>query len=179
MYNASTPSKQVGFTLIEVLIVVAIISVMTSVILFSIDLTGTQKARTLAKEIRFTMRYASDEAILTGTPHAIELSKNSRQLTVLTYAQGGWKKSQLTQAIKWGEAINISLVVGDAVVEEKDEDEEGGKSEKPYVLFWSTGLWEPTGGFRMTVDGLPYMELNWTASGKMEQNYLERNDEQF
>lgn len=122
------------------------------------------------------MRYISDEAILTGIPYALELSRKTRQFVPLEYVNGSWRKSNVVSSLNWDDSIDISLVVDGVTIEEEDPDD-GAESDKPYILFWSTGLWEPTGGIKMVVDGFPYLLLNWTASGKMEQKPLQDDEE--
>ena len=173
-----------GFTLIEILVVVMIISIATGMALLSVDVTGHQKARTFIKEVRFLMHNLSNEAILSGNPHGLRWNRKAGTVTPLIYQSNHWKQAANMQKITWRGFATASLVIDGMVLDEiKDKagdnkkkvlrgfNEEKKRPDLPAVLFWSTGLWEPAGEIKIEIEGISYADIIWTASGRTSVQY--------
>ena len=171
------PAAAHGFTLIEIMAVVVIISIAAAVAMLSVDVTGRQKARTFAKELQFTMRHISNEAVLTGNPYALEFDLRAQRLTPLVYSAGAWRRSAEVDALGWGKHFMMKLIVDGVDLDEQEESRADDAARVvPKILFWTTGLWQPAGGVELLIEGFPYLRLTWTASGKMKMTFP-REDE--
>lgn len=180
--NRGKRAFRAGFTLIEVMIVVVIVSVATTVVLFSLDVTGQQKARTFVKELRFLMHNLSNEAILTGHPHGLQWERKSQTAAPVIYKGNQWSRASDMESVSWRGFAKAVLAIDGVELEEEDGQSEHvvvgeDKTEKnksanlPEILFWSTGLWEPAGEIRIEIDSLPYVSVVWTAGGRTALQY--------
>ncbi len=165
-----------GFTLIEIMVVVIIISIVTAVALLSVDVTGHQKARTFAKELQFMMRHISNESVLTGNPYALEFDRKAQKLTPLVYISGAWRRATEIELLDWDPPMTIKMVADGIDLEEQEESDENTKRILPKISFWTNGLWEPAGGMELLIEGLPYLNIVWTSSGKMEAKLPQENE---
>ena len=180
-----------GFTLLEILVVVVIISVITTVTLFSVDVTGHQKARTFVKEIRFLMNNLSSEAILSGNPHGLQWERRSQKAVPVVYKGNGWSTASRMKSVGWRGFAKVSLFIDGVSLEEAEEEEKDVSADirvvgmrrpkekrrnPPEILFWSTGLWEPAGEIKIEIDSLPYADIIWTASGRTTIRYPDEDD---
>ena len=174
-----------GFTLIEVMVVVIIISVIVSSILFSVDLTGNQKARTAISNVQLLMRGLSNEAILEGNHYGIKWDRPQQRFVPIVDSGNGWSTYSSNKGahpdfkpVSWKGFAEAMITVGGISFDERVKDEDGfysGQDEEeikslskgPLVEFWPTGLWQPAGEIQFFVAKKPYATLRWTASGRM------------
>ena len=71
-----------GFTLIELLITVLIIAVIARIVLPSTGPYQEGKLELAAADIAMALRYARDEALRTGTEHAVKVDNTTSRVTV-------------------------------------------------------------------------------------------------
>lgn len=179
-----------GFTLVEILVVLIIISVIATVTLMAVDVTGYQKSRAFVKDFRFLMRNLADEATLTGYPHAIQLDTAARAVKPVVFESGSWRPMADINALKWSDSMKVKMTVDGVDIDEfreNDDDEpeddflRGGfakeKKNPPEVTFWPIGLWHPAGTIELIIDSLPYVKFTWTPSGKMTTEYPQHEEE--
>ncbi len=69
--------KQNGFTLIEILIVIVIISIVACFAVLSINIYQNKRLETLANQLKNTLNLAQQEALLRPTTLGFEIKKNS------------------------------------------------------------------------------------------------------
>ena len=168
-----------GFTLIEILVVVVILSIVISTVLFSVDVTGFQKSRTFVKETRFLMRNLADEAILSGLAHGLQWQPVSRQMKPMVYRDGLWREVPKLDPVSWRGLAKVTLLINGLEIEQnKEEDQvsdskaaENSSTNPPTILFWSTGLWDPAGRIKIEIDSLPYADIVWTMGGRITTKY--------
>lgn len=162
-----------GFTLIEILTVIAAISVMLSMIMLSMGSVGLRKANSLAKETSFLMRTMADEAIMTGRRYGLVVDHGQRSLRPVGLGGGG----SGFEPIVWGADMQVVLRSTDLLndyeganfsAKQGNQDEQAG-STGPAVVFEPIGTWTSKGNtFVFIYDGQPVKRLTWTAIGRVK-----------
>jgi len=74
-----------GYTLVEMLIVVTIITLVATLALPSLSTGDTTKIDLAAKEVATAIRFARSEALRTGEGHGLTVSQATQQVTVERY----------------------------------------------------------------------------------------------
>ncbi len=106
-----------GFTLLEILIVLAIIAIMSSVITLNIGASSYLTFMSKAKKIAVTLSVLNEEAIYTDS--VIDCTINEANLECEKYKNGQWVDLNLNQIISWKWPNNIkvqSLVINGITV---------------------------------------------------------------
>jgi type II secretion system protein H len=80
-----------GFTLLETLVVVAIIAVMAGIILVSISGNEGNRVRTEAERLQQVMQMAADEAIFQKTEIGMSFTRHSYRFMQYDIVAGNWK----------------------------------------------------------------------------------------
>lgn len=76
MGNGKTTINK-GFTLIEILVVLIIITITTTVALLSVNQLGeSYQAQQLAKKLKLTLAYLHNQALAQATPYALAIKNN-------------------------------------------------------------------------------------------------------
>ena len=166
-----------GFTLIEILTVIAAISVMLSLAMFSMSSVGLRKANNLAKETSFLMRTLSDEAIMSGRRYGLRLNEAQRRLTPVVLGGGGRGAGHFSfEPIAWDADMRVALAstdLGDdyrgANFNAPRQSHDDGEHAGPAIVFEPLGLWRSRGNSLVfSHDGRPVKRLTWTAIGHIE-----------
>ena len=83
-------SRQVGYTLIELVIVVTILAIVAAIVVPAATSTGPEKELQLvAEEFAAAMRYARSESIRTGEPHGFRFLTNQERVRVFAADTSG------------------------------------------------------------------------------------------
>ena len=89
MRNVSL-SRQVGYTLTELMIVVTILAIVAAIVVPAVTSTGPEKELQLvANEFATAMRYARSESIRTGEPHGFRFFTNQYRIRVFSADTSG------------------------------------------------------------------------------------------
>ncbi len=178
-------SPVAGFTLIEVMVVMVIISIIVSSVLFSIDITGTQKTRTAISNIQLLMRGLANEAILEGEHYGLKYDRDQQRLTPVAERNSGWSVYSSPgegrpnfRPVSWKGIAEAEIITLGVSIDERRKDtanfysgqrEEDRKraAQGPLIEFSPTGLWEPSGEMRFFVSGRMYATIRWTAAGRV------------
>jgi len=119
------PAQDAGFTLVELLVVVAILSVLTVAATLSVATPAGGPSRDAA---RLQARYAAlqDAAILSGRPQGLRLGPDGLASAHLLSDGTGW---DLGRPLRWDGAASLTLDKGGAT----------GGSGSPNILFLPSG----------------------------------------
>jgi len=144
------PRRSSGFTLIEIMVVVAIIAIMVGAVVLRIDFqnTGTTM-RDNAQRTQLLMELASDQAIYSRQQLGIRFHPDSYEFYILTGNESGEGEWQILEdeRLKFRE-IPVEMefrvdITGLPIVLEELEDELANVTDddpiKPHVLFLSNG----------------------------------------
>ena len=167
------PIKQVGFTLVELLVVLVIIGCLVSLALFS---TGRNTERELQEEARrlaTVMTLLADEAVLENREYGLLI--NSTGYQVLSFAEdcACWSVSTDQQGYRLPEWVRLQLQLdgeplqlGGSVDKEADgeEDEADEQSVQPQLLLFSSGELSAF-SLRLEVRDLPQQAFAVSSDG--------------
>lgn len=165
--------RESGFTLIEILTVIAAISVMLSMVMLSMGSVGLRKANSLAKETSFLMRTMADEAIMTGRRYGLVLDHGRRSLRPTGLGGGG----SGFEPIVWGADMQVVLTSTDLLNDYEGanfsaaQEQQAKQTEAagPAVVFEPIGTWTSKANTLVFIyDGQPVKRLTWTAIGRIE-----------
>lgn len=76
--------KVSGFTLYELLIIVALLAILSAAALPSLNASDSQKLEASAREVADSIRFARAEAMRTGVAHGVRLDQTPARLRVFT-----------------------------------------------------------------------------------------------
>jgi len=175
-----------GFTLIEVMVVVAIIAIMVGTIILKIDLQNIGTiVRDTAQRTRLLMILASDQAIYSRQQLGIRFHPNSYEFYILNADEktgdGTWEIIE-DERLKYKEIpVDIEFQVeisGLPIVLEELEDEQAAATKedpiKPHVLFLSNGEMMPD--FRVVMADEEGEHEHALATGEVEPVVVEALD---
>ncbi|MCF6254077.1 MAG: prepilin-type N-terminal cleavage/methylation domain-containing protein [Thiomicrorhabdus sp.] len=122
--------QQQGFTLIELMVVVVIISVVTSVSVLS--LSGGDKSKLTAQQNQLKMLLSLVRDQSTFDRKLYLVVPDEAGLTTYIFAQNKWKKSPKVEFLAWKNGLTVQWSV-DKVFAQKQQLPEPG------WIFWPTG----------------------------------------
>ena len=96
-----------GFTLLEILIVLAIIAIMSSVVTLNINSSSYLTFMSSARKVAVTLSILNEEAIYTNS--VIDCVINDATLECEKYKNGTWVDLNLKQIISWKWPNNIKV----------------------------------------------------------------------
>ena len=79
------PQRQQGYTLLELVIVVSILSIIAAIAMPSFSPASDRKLTLAAEEVANAIRFARSEAIRTGEGHGLTISQATQKVTVKNY----------------------------------------------------------------------------------------------
>ena len=141
---ARVRTKQVGFTLIEIMVVVVIISVMSVAISLSLGGTSDRTARLQANRFIAVVNEVRDEAVIAGQDYALVVEEKAQTYAFTVARQSG--RTLVSDALFKTRSIDAEVKIEWQVFEVFEEDQEA----KPKVLITSLGDITP---FEMSFGG--------------------------
>lgn len=172
-----------GFTLIEIMVVVAIIAVMTGAVVLKVDFrnVGT-KVRDSAQRTGLLMLLAADEAIYSRQQLGIRFHPNNYEFYILSgneEGEGVWEIIEHPQLKFRDDSVEMEFRVdisGIPIVLEELEDEIANASDedpiKPHVLFLSNGEMMPD--FRIVIADESGEHEHAISTGEVEPVVVEQ-----
>lgn len=172
-----------GFTLIEIMVVVAVIAIMVGAVILKVDFQNVGvTVRDSAQRTRLLMILASDQAIYSRQQLGIRFHPNSYEFYILTEdeksGQGTWQILEDERLNFRKTPIDIDFEVeisGLPIVLEELEDEITNATDddpiKPHVLFLSNGEMMPD--FRVVMSDTDKEHEHAIATGEVEPVVIE------
>lgn len=100
-------SKQQGFTLIEIMIVLVIIAIMSGVVVLNVGASTYSGFMADAIKIASTLEIIADESVYTNS--VIVCDVNSDGVVCQSYKNGDWEDLNIRKLVSWGWPQNIKI----------------------------------------------------------------------
>ncbi|MCP4769058.1 MAG: prepilin-type N-terminal cleavage/methylation domain-containing protein [Gammaproteobacteria bacterium] len=136
---ARAGGSQRGFTLWELLVVVAIVAITISMVQFSVGLGDqTRDLKRVGKDLGKLFHLLSQEAVFESRNYAISVQEKG--FIVLEYEDGGWAQVEdsFFKRIKLTESQVSELIMEDKVINISSQDEP-----QPHILILASGEMTP------------------------------------
>ena len=157
---------QIGFTLLELMVVVVIIGLLAGVALLSVGVLGSdQELKREALRLKSVIELLQEEALMQGRDYGLNIHSRGYEFYIFDYDQYHWVESGDTDLLRpheLDESLNLELnLEGRDIVLEPLQD--GIEDPEPQVLVLSGGEMTPfemgfyrelTGGRFVVVGGL-------------------------
>ncbi|MEM7083502.1 MAG: type II secretion system minor pseudopilin GspH [Pseudomonadota bacterium] len=144
-----SPSREYGFTLIEVSVVLLIITVLTAVFALNIQAGGKKALKEEARRMNALVRLASEQALLQGRDIGMVVEDNGYQFYLYDLTQQRWldlSTERMFRARTLPDNMRMEIAIEENSVtwpepEERDESEEGDEEfvPTPQVLMLASG----------------------------------------
>ncbi|MGC8517336.1 MAG: type II secretion system minor pseudopilin GspH [Steroidobacteraceae bacterium] len=132
-----------GFTLLEILVVLAIIGVLSAGVLLSIDLTGHDPAlHTAARRLAALMRYARSEAELQTRDYGLVFDSSGYQFVTYAVRRREWRRVKDDQSLRQRllpAGIDVKVVVDGRTVKLPARAHVKHGALAPQVMLYSSG----------------------------------------
>jgi prepilin-type N-terminal cleavage/methylation domain-containing protein len=156
-------SRQSGFTLIEISVVVIILATISAMSLFAINQAFDRRYKSQADNLLVWLNQLSDQAALEAVPYGVignpgEPQKPVRALRVAAYYRQHWFPVTFPEPFSMEKGSRIEwLVSTDAFFEATDEysDAEDDKALVPIIAFMPDGYVEPSAEIILTFESSP------------------------
>ena len=153
-------SRQGGFTLIEISVVVIILATISAMSLFAINQAFDRRFKSQADNLLVWLNQLSDQAALEAVPYGVmgnpdEAEKEVRALQVVAYYRQYWFPVTYPEPFSMEKGARIEWVVStspDYDDESRDEDED---SLVPVIALMPDGYMEPKAEMILTFDSSP------------------------
>ena len=144
-------TKRSGFTLIEILVVIVIIGIITSITILSVGIIGTDRAlQQQAFRLTTLVEMASDEAQMQGREYGLELMRGSYRFVEFDPFLVRWGEvvdDHLLRPRQLEEDSEFELFLEDREVKleespaetERDDDRDISEDYEPHLLIFSSG----------------------------------------
>lgn len=169
-------SRQQGFTLIEIMVVIAVVGLLITAVVGSINQTVNRRYVSEAEKLSIWLNQLADFSVMQGGAFGV-LSKPYKetekivQLSAVLYYRNKWVEVSFPEPYKLGEGANIvwlsddlektPLVYQQAALPTREEIENGeGQPKKdeddflePTLAFLPDGYVEPEGAIKLSYEG--------------------------
>ena len=132
-----------GFTLLEMLVVLAIIGIVTAGVLLSLNLTGHDPALTTAsRRLVSLMRYAREQAELQTRDYGIVFDARGYQFAVFSEQRNEWRKATRDTALRprrLPPGLHLTVIVDGRKVKLHAGPQSDPGTLAPQVVLYSSG----------------------------------------
>nr|VFK60546.1 MAG: general secretion pathway protein H [Candidatus Kentron sp. TUN] len=134
-----------GFTLLELMVVIVIVGIVSTMAIISLDFGGSMNAKVEAKRLVSLIRLAIDESIITGLDIGLELTPNGYRFLRYEYDEQGAKDWQVlkTDGVLHPrilpEIVTLALIDVDSTTKMEMPIPGNNDASWPQIIFLSTG----------------------------------------
>jgi general secretion pathway protein H len=167
-----------GFTLIEILIVVLIISIVTSVGMLTISRNNNKEMEFFAKELTQVIQLAEEQAMLQSTDLGLIINDQHYQFVVLTESQDKTKAkrwSPLDDNVLGEHSVpnNVDVSVDTKSPKEDQNEEKKEEQKKPQIVISTNGDVTPFSIYIGKKGAKPRFVITGDADGNITRKELE------
>ncbi len=165
-------SRQGGFTLIEISVVVIILATISAMSLFAINQAFDRRYKSQADNLLIWLNQLSDQAALEAVPYGVlgnpeEAEEVVRALRVVAYYRQHWLPVTYPEFFILEKGARIKWVVssnGDFGDADEYADREGEDALFPVIAFMPDGYVEPRADMILSFDSSPIIfKYSWDA----------------
>ncbi|MBA5762874.1 type II secretion system minor pseudopilin GspH [Vibrio sp. 404] len=116
-------SNQKGFTLLEVLLVVALLSVTVTVVVFSLPNNQRDEANLQARSLWLRLQLLNEEALLSGRDFGLRIDEEKSTYYLQQLDEEGWKPLKLERIpyqTKFKEGVAATFSLGGSIWQDKE-----------------------------------------------------------
>jgi general secretion pathway protein H len=157
-----------GFTLIEIMVVLVIMSVFLSIVILGFERIESRRVEQQADELVMWLKYVADSSIFDGVVYGIDLTPDTLQ--AYGYSRGRWSQSLSIEKFVIKAPIEIEFQAGQdanltATAVESDKED---VAVVPELVLMPGGTVEPKGSFVVTAKQQNSISIYWNDSGMLE-----------
>jgi general secretion pathway protein H len=161
-----------GFTLIEIMVVLVIMSVFLSIVILGFERIESRRVEQQADELVIWLKYVADSAIFDGVVYGIDLTPESLQVYGLS--RGQWGQALAIEAFLVAAPITINFQVEqqDRAINTVVESDKKDAPVLPELVLMPGGTIEPTGSFIVTAAQQSPLSVYWNDDGVLESRIV-------
>jgi general secretion pathway protein H len=165
-------SRSRGFTLIEIMVVLVIMSVFLSIVILGFERIESRRVQQQADELIMWLKYVADSAIFDGVVYGVDLSPDTLQ--AYGYSRGQWGQSLTLEKfiIKAPIAIEFQLGQGASLIATADKNDNVDAAVVPELVFMPGGIVEPNGSFIVSAKQQNSINIYWDDSGVLQSQII-------
>lgn len=166
MHRSARPSAIAGYTLIEVMVVIAIMALLTSIVIPYLPVDKTKQLLATADRFKLQISYAQSQSILQSQDMGLMLTEAGYQF--VQRAPEAWQPvdDEGIPPVKLDNFLTQQLFIEE--VEYLSEEPLGDEPVAPAVLFFSSGETTPF-EYRLNLSESAYVRLKFDALGDVEE----------
>ena len=167
MHQSARPkAAAAGYTLIEVMVVIAIMALLTSIVIPYLPVDKTKQLLATADRFKLQISYAQSQSILQSQDMGLMLTEDGYQF--VQRVPEAWQPvdDEGIPPTKLDDFLAQQLFIED--VEYLSEEPLDGESAAPAVLFFSSGETTPF-EYRLSLSEEAYVRLKFDALGDVEE----------
>lgn len=166
MHRSARPSAIAGYTLIEVMVVIAIMALLTSIVIPYLPVDKTKQLLATADRFKLQISYAQSQSILQSQDMGLMLTETGYQF--VQRAPESWQPvdDEGIPPVKLDSFLTQQLFIEE--VEYLSEEPLDDEPVAPAVLFFSSGETTPF-EYRLNLSESAYVRLKFDALGDVEE----------
>jgi len=164
--SARPKAAAAGYTLIEVMVVIAIMALLTSIVIPYLPVDKTKQLLATADRFKLQISYAQSQSILQSQDMGLMLTEDGYQF--VQRVPEAWQPvdDEGIPPTKLDDFLRQQLFIED--IEYLSEEPLDGESAVPAVLFFSSGETTPF-EYRLSLSEEAYVRLKFDALGDVEE----------
>jgi general secretion pathway protein H len=161
-----------GFTLIEIMVVLVIMSVFLSIVILGFERIESRRVEQQADELVIWLKYVADSAIFDGVVYGIDLTPESLQVYGLS--RGQWSQALAIETFLVAAPITINFQVEqqDRAINTIVESDKKDAPVLPELVLMPGGTIEPAGSFIVTAEQQSPLSVYWNDDGVLESRIV-------
>ena len=138
-------SKQLGFTLLEIMVVVFIVATMAGLSFFALNQASDRRYSSQAEDFLVWLEQLSDLAMLEGSAYGVAVADQGFQAVV--FYNYDWYEVSLPEPFYFDDEVRLSLVEGNdyegEVINRNNNRANQNRAQLPSIIMHSDGYIEP------------------------------------